>query len=488
MGEVTRENGGAILAFLILAIILRAATFGNPLIHVDETFYLLVGDRLLHGSIPYVDIWDRKPIGLFLIYAAIRLLGGAGIVQYQLVALGFVVATAFALYRLALRCATPAGAWCAGAAYLCYMSVFGCVGGQSPVFFNLPMVVAALLLCDLFTQTHPAKLISRGAGIMALAGIALQIKYSVVFEGIAFGLMLIWLGYRQKWRLPKLAAAAAFWAGVALAPTALGLLFYATIGHLDDFIFANFISIFSRHETLSGSFERLFYGILTLIPLWLAIFVAPIFIKTAPSPARIFARLWVIAAAAGFLIFGTWYDHYFAALIAPLCLLAAPILGHRRKFTWLPSFVLIGASFFGGLWVTFDDLDDRGSADELHQMAALIQPYLGTHLGAGCLYVNEGETVLYLVTRSCLPSPMIFPNHLMGMIDAAALPVNPVQEVARIMASHPAVVVLSTDPRSLPENWSSRTLVLAALARDYQPYARMKLGHHEYQLFALRQK
>ena len=64
-------------------------SFGNPVIgsdEGDEQFYLLVGDRMLHGLLPYVDVWDRKPVGLFLVYAAIRLLGGEGIWQYQLAA------------------------------------------------------------------------------------------------------------------------------------------------------------------------------------------------------------------------------------------------------------------------------------------------------------------------------------------------------------------------------------------------------------------
>ena len=74
--------------------------FGNPVIHVDEQYYLLVGDRMLHGALPYVDIWDRKPLGLFLIFAAIRLLAGDGIMQYQIVATLFAAATALLIARI----------------------------------------------------------------------------------------------------------------------------------------------------------------------------------------------------------------------------------------------------------------------------------------------------------------------------------------------------------------------------------------------------
>ena len=75
-----------VVVIMLAAVVLRGWDFGNPVIHVDEQYYLLVGDRLLHGAVPYIDIWDRKPVGLFLLFAAIRLLPGDGIVAYQLVA------------------------------------------------------------------------------------------------------------------------------------------------------------------------------------------------------------------------------------------------------------------------------------------------------------------------------------------------------------------------------------------------------------------
>src|SRR3546814_7596042 len=70
----------AALLFLMAALItvaVRAVGIGDIVAHGDEQFYLLIGDRMLNwGATPYVDIWDRKPVGLFLLYSGIRLLGG----------------------------------------------------------------------------------------------------------------------------------------------------------------------------------------------------------------------------------------------------------------------------------------------------------------------------------------------------------------------------------------------------------------------------
>ncbi|HEY6916837.1 MAG TPA: hypothetical protein VI381_04280, partial [Allosphingosinicella sp.] len=172
---------------LTLAFLLRAPHFGNPVIDIDEQFYLLVGDRMWGGDLPFVDHWDRKPFGLFLIYAATRLLGGEGIVQYQLVAAFFAAGTALLIALTAARFAPLAGAVMAGICYLLWLLLFGGEGGQSPVFYNLPVAGAGALALSAVTRPHfDRKAFLQGCLATFLAGIALQIKYTVIFEGAFF--------------------------------------------------------------------------------------------------------------------------------------------------------------------------------------------------------------------------------------------------------------------------------------------------------------
>ncbi len=103
-----RWSGGGILLLLVLvALVVRARTFGNPVIGFDEQYYLLVGEHMLRGALPYVDLFDRKPIGLFLLYASAgwigSIVGDDGFLAYKLVATGFVVASAFGIQRVARR-------------------------------------------------------------------------------------------------------------------------------------------------------------------------------------------------------------------------------------------------------------------------------------------------------------------------------------------------------------------------------------------------
>jgi len=92
-----------IACFLLFALLARMSTFGDLNYFQDELFFFYAGQRMHDGLLLYVDIWDRKPIGLFAIFAAIRLLPGDGIIAYQIVALLFAAATAWLVQAIATQ-------------------------------------------------------------------------------------------------------------------------------------------------------------------------------------------------------------------------------------------------------------------------------------------------------------------------------------------------------------------------------------------------
>ena len=436
-----------------------------------------------HGALPYVDIWDRKPIGLFLLYAAIRLLGGAGILQYQLVALACTVATSLVIHRIARTVASHNAALCAGVAYQCCLSAFMCFGGQAPVFYNLLMALAGLGMLRIWSAPDDRRLLVHGLGVMALVGIALQIKYTVVFEGIAFGLALIWRARLARWSRAVIALAALGWCATALLPTLAALASYRSIGHGDAFIAANFFSIFGKHEDVLTPLWRLSKESISLFPVWLAIFWAPRHLPPLSGEqqhARTFLRYWAGAAVFGFLIFGTWYDHYVAPLLVPLMALSTPALA-ARSLRWL-SVAMLGLSAAGAAAVTYVNMSNQGSRQQISALTTAIN----ARLANGCLYVNEGDPALYLLTRSCLPTPYIFPNHFNNAAEQFALGVDVNTELRALLARRPTVVAIMTEPSSTPVNWASRRLLLGQLNVNYTRFATLPAGSREYQLYALR--
>jgi hypothetical protein len=474
----------AALLFAAVALVLRMPLFGNPVVDLDEQFYLLVGERMLHGALPYADIWDRKPIGLFLIYAAASAMGGAtpygGVIAYQLIAWASVSATSFVIYRLARMIAPRAGAIWAGISYPLYLMIFSCVGGQSPVFYNLLMASGALLLVSAYRERDAGSLALRGAGVMLLAGVAMQIKYTAVFEGFAFGLPLLARAF-TRFRAPARAAATALWIACALLPTAAVWTWYAGAGHGAEFVQSNFTSIFGRRMPPGPAVWRLVKETAALTPFWLAILAArrlPGHAQGDHPEARPLLLYWAASAVFGFLVFGSWLDHYVAPLLAPLAVIAAPAFGWRagaRRMTLL----MLGVGLAGGIGVTAIGLRERGNADEVERITALIR----AHLGGGCLYVYEAQPVFYRTTDSCLLTRFAFPAHLSDSVEAGALGVSSTAEERRILDQRPAVVLVGQRPMEGYPNRDTRRMLMHELASGYTRFASAPLGSAHYDLY-----
>lgn len=67
----------------------------------NEELNGLSADLTWHGALPHVDVWDRKPIGLFLTYAALHPLSGGGLIGIQLVGTLSTVGTVFVIWNIA---------------------------------------------------------------------------------------------------------------------------------------------------------------------------------------------------------------------------------------------------------------------------------------------------------------------------------------------------------------------------------------------------
>jgi len=467
------------IALAVAAFAIRSPYFGNPLIDDDEQFYLLVGDRLLRGTLPYIDIWDRKPVGLFVLFAGIRLLGGDGVLAYQLVATASVAATALLIAAMARRIAGTGPAIVAALLYIPALGLLGGQGGQTPVFYNLPMAGAAwLILTHLCSgegrsaggsNTTPAANAPAFAGAqlrwvgtlaMLLVGVAMQIKYNALFEGLYFGLALLWLAHREARPLATIAVDAALWIAAALAPTLIAFAAFAAIGHGTAFAYANFGSIFSREGIgHAEALHNLVHDLARLAPFLIAL---PFALFATKRDGYGFLIGWLAAAVIGFLIFGTYFNHYTLPLLPPLCVVVAPAFAKRRLGPILAAIALLTVAIWYQITVA-KEARKRGTAAYGYAMAARIEPLLQGR----CLFVFYGAPIYYHLTNSCLPTRWPFPYHLSLTREAAAMGVDPMAEMQRVLASKPAAIIDKVTPDE-EVNQPVQALLRAELARDYR--------------------
>ncbi|OAN65417.1 hypothetical protein [Sphingomonas sp. TDK1] len=450
------------LMLLATAIAVRAVTFGNPLIAVDEQFYWVTAQRMLHGALPFVDIWDRKPIGLFLLYLPAAALGMPwGILAYQLSALACVVLTAGLIARIADRVGWGAGAMPAALLYILMLNVADGQGGQAPVFYNLLTIAAVALMLPRADDRDGCPVrVGRNLLAMLLIGLALQVKYTVLFEGLFLGLWLLWREARLGAGALHVVRRGIGYAGMAMLPTLLAAAVYVGLGHFDAWFYANFGSILDRRSDpfidLVGAFFEVMVPLAPLLVLstlgWMRLQRAG-----AVSPADRLLIGWLIAAMVGLIVFGSWYPHYALPAMVPASLCCAAFFAQDSVGRRIVAPVLLGVALIAGTACVVVAQAKRGSAAQL----ATLSDAIGRD--SGCLYVHSGDSMLYGATGRCALSPWLFPSHLSRERENGALGVDQIAEVDRIFAKRPAVVVMRTPFRG--ERIAVRTRVQRYLHR-----------------------
>ena len=423
-----RASGGRFAILVLVALVARAAALGNPVLHPDEQFYLAAARRWAAGDLPYVQWWDRKPLGLFALYRLPASFADpvAAVFAYQLLALFAAAATALVLAAIADRAGWRRGALAGAVLYLMWLDLADGQGGQAPVFYDLPMALAAWLAIDAGRW--------RGVTAMALVGIAAQIKYTVVFEGAWLGLWLVWHDRRL--------ARATLLAGAAAAPTLIVAGAYALAGHGGDWLFANLGSVLLRaRDPIGEQIGNLATcAAILLVPVGLAVVGLRAASPVAPgADARRFVAGWLAAALVGLALFGTWFNHYTLPVLAPASVAAGAVLGWAgRRGRWTAVLLLVAA--LAGQGAILLARRERGTAAEF---AALVG---AVGRGPGGLYVESGSSALFTYTGRPPVSRFFYPSHLTRLREAGAIGADPRIEIARLFARYPAVVVMATRP------------------------------------------
>lgn len=454
-----------------MALLARAITFGNPVLHVDESFYFTVASAMLDGARLYVDIWDRKPVGLFLIYLLPALAGPvAGIYAYQALALLSVVATACLIHRIACAAGWHKGALSAALAYILWLNLAEGQGGQSPVFYNLPMAMAAWCIIRADAHEGGTERFKSGLQAMLLTGLALQIKYTAVFEGLFFGLWLLHLEYRRRVPAAHIIAKAVPLAFAALIPTIAAGGYFFAVGHWQDFFYANFQSILGRKASpmveLAGNAAIL---ALILSPLLVLAFWR---MTERFQPIHIFLRGWLIAALTALLLFGTWFDHYGLPVMLPAGCCAAAFFARHPRSHALALLVIVALA---GQSLLVQKRFERGTAEQVRQIAAAVGH------GNGCLFVYSGPMIMYPLTDRCSQSKYVFPSHLHRRREDGATGVSQLVEVKRILRQAPEEIVIVGAYQG--ENRQVRQFVGMQLTRNYRINASLPLGGYRVRIF-----
>lgn len=478
--RVARGDWLAAAFILVAALVNRGVWIGDPVADFDEQLYSFIGWRMTHGELPYVDWWDRKPFGLFAIFALAHAAGGPGAAAYQVAAFLSTLSMAALSYGLARRLVDRFSAAMAAAIGVVLLSAYGGFSANSEVFF-VPLTLAMVwLLAD---PRHPH---ARRRAVMAMliGGIALQIKYSVLPVCAALGMVALWQEWARSRSVSAVVLRAILFAAAGLVATMLVALFYATTGHWDEWVFANFVSFFDRVPADSGRFRESFTVLLLPVALCLVGGLYGALRLVPPKDKALYALVvvYAIGMTASAFLPGTVYPYYFAAFAGPAPLVALPFLDRRG-----PGGVIPASALFLLMTALVNPLGRfEQSRDQRADVAALaveIAPYVD---GASrCMWIHDGPTVLYRLSGSCVPTRFVYPDHLNNALETPALGIDQTAEAARILSLGPPVIVTADEPVTIM-NPEVSAMVRTTLDRDYTPIGSAIINDREITAWARR--
>ena len=455
---------------LICAVILRRGQFGNPIAGLDEQLYLLAGQRLWHGELPYVAIWDRKPFGLFLLFAAIQAIPGNPFLIAQLVATAFSAATAWLIAVFAQRWTGWVAATLAGLFYLAGEIELWGDTTQSPVFYNLAIAAAALLTWRASQPGNRDGLDARIAVAMLLAGLAVQVKTNAVFEGAFFAIWYVGRHWRAERDLRRTVRHTVMLAGIGALPTLAVMGFYAAIGAFPAWWQANVLSILAKGRpqdaAVAGMFAETWLMILPIIALALFGFWVRTRERAKVDADSAFMIGWVATATIDFIAIGGYYPHYALPLLLAASLPIAHAFAFGRIGKALCAFALLWPLAHTQIFMPRSGAMDRA-------IAAQVRAAIPADVRTRCLFVFEGPVAYYQLTDACRVTRFPFSAHISSRREAAALGEPPRVALDAAMARHPGTVITVTAPARPDRNAEMEARLLGILHQSYHPIAHL---------------
>jgi 4-amino-4-deoxy-L-arabinose transferase-like glycosyltransferase len=386
-----------LLLLCLLPILLYLPALNAPF-ERDESVYATIARGLLHGQVPYRDLFDNKPPLVFGWYALSFVLFGEDEVAPRLVAAVLLSLTTLALFAEARLLFSSRVAYLAAAAFSLSTGLpFVALNANTEAYMLLPMVASLLAFTIGIRSGRLWWFLAAGA----LGALSVMTKQVAVWNLAALAVTAIVWGWHSRNPLIGRAAPLLFLAAGSAAALALIATPFFAAGALGDLAYANlsYNGLYIAAVTLGDRILNLAAGGAIVFAL-----AAPLLAAAAIGALKLLLRskraldhllvAWAVASIAGVAMAGRFFPHYFLQAIPAAAVLAAllafeylPGLGSRR----VPRWALFGAATFTALAVVTNSAlylmpvrsEQRVAPDVLyHEQWAENSQLLGAYIAA----------------------------------------------------------------------------------------------------------
>ncbi|NNE03884.1 MAG: glycosyltransferase [Eudoraea sp.] len=250
--------------FLMAAFIIRFPFFFRDYIDRDESTFILLGQSLVDGNLPYTELWDLKPPLVYYFFGLLIYVFGKSFIAIRLAGTLLVAVTAYLTYRISRPFSNSFIAILAGLLCVYFSSLFGSLQGLMSEHISTFLFVLGLFM--LIQSQRWWKIFISGL----LFGLALMAKINL---GYAIALLLIFYGWKWVTTKPREIPFFLFVAlsiGVLLG-VGICLLPYVAAGEMSLWIDAVFKASLAYADATRGSFLKVLpFGVFTILLILLA--------------------------------------------------------------------------------------------------------------------------------------------------------------------------------------------------------------------------
>lgn len=187
-----------LIYLLTLGLLIQLPTFFKVIQSTDESTFILMGQSILDGHLPYTELWDIKPPLAFFFFAAVITVFGKSIVLVRMAGSICLILAGFFTYKVGKKIWNYRTGILSGSLLIIIVT-----SGTIPGTLLFPVTVATIaifpLVAALYVIVKSEKITHKVCLFTGLLiGIATMIRLNLAYNGILVGLIIFFTLLQQK--------------------------------------------------------------------------------------------------------------------------------------------------------------------------------------------------------------------------------------------------------------------------------------------------
>lgn len=428
--KIIKNKQYVFVLMFFLILVLRIPALYHTVIDIDEAAFAEFASKWLGGAVPYVDVYDNKPILTYYFYYIIFYFFGINnLFAVHVATLLLVYVSAVVIYWFVERIAGKQEAIAASLFFIFLMHTYEpkYIATNTETIYTLPVLLTFVLYYRVLWEKKKS-LYAVLSGICGSISFLVNYKAGIILA--AFGIFGIYLLYTASSKKDELLQQIKLLGSICVGffiPVCSALWYFYQKGALNEFITLGFLYNFKYIQSGMATvpylkaIARFLLFVLCSLPLWVIsvkqLPVRKIDHKTDNNILLLF--IWL--ALSIFTVTLGWraYGHYFIQLVVPLSLLAGLSVRHvpkiylKRSYMYLSVLAIVFTISRINIPLTYHYLGDSNALSDFayKKVASKVQSLTSPE---DTMFVWGSGAVAYIYANRRCSSKIIITDYVSG--------------------------------------------------------------------------